>query len=104
MWFVALTVALIASPAWGAPDRELPIVGIDIIDGSRPIETAKLPERCILAFGQEGPGLSSAMLGQCDEVLHITQYGSTRSINAGAASAVAMYAWCLQHAGDDPTS
>ncbi|MDU5855293.1 MAG: TrmH family RNA methyltransferase, partial [Varibaculum cambriense] len=26
-----------------------------------------------------------------------TQYGSTRSINVGAAAAVAMWAWVIQH-------
>ncbi|MGI9667682.1 MAG: TrmH family RNA methyltransferase [Acidimicrobiia bacterium] len=77
---------------------DLPIIGIDIVEGSQPIEQAHLPERCILVFGQEGPGLSPEMIDACESVLHITQHGSTRSINAGAASAVAMYAWCLQHA------
>ncbi len=28
----------------------------------------------------------------------ITQYGSTRSLNAGVASGIAMYAWSTQHA------
>jgi tRNA G18 (ribose-2'-O)-methylase SpoU len=31
-------------------------------------------------------------------VLFITQYGSTRSINAGVASGIAMHAWLRQHA------
>jgi tRNA G18 (ribose-2'-O)-methylase SpoU len=30
-------------------------------------------------------------------VLSIAQYGSTRSINAGAAAAIAMHAWIRQH-------
>ena len=81
-----------------AAESGLPIIGIDIVEGSEPMEGAKLPERCILVFGQEGPGLSPEMIKACEAVFHITQYGSTRSINAGAASAVAMYAWCLQHA------
>ena len=81
-----------------AEDHGLPLVGIDIIEGSTPLERANLPERCILVFGQEGPGLSPEVVDLCDRIHHITQHGSTRSINAGAASAVAMYAWCLQHA------
>jgi len=76
----------------------LPILGIDIIEGSIPIEQATLPQRCILAFGQEGPGLSPEMIEACQAVLHITQYGSTRSINVGVASGIAMHAWVSQHA------
>jgi tRNA G18 (ribose-2'-O)-methylase SpoU len=76
----------------------LPIVGIDIVAGSEPIEAEQLPRRCVLAFGQEGPGLSVEMQAICGRVLHVTQYGSTRSINVGVASGIAMYAWALQHA------
>lgn len=77
--------------------NDLPIIGIDNIDGSVPIEGAQLPERCLLLFGQEGPGLSPEAIAASDQILHITQYGSTRSINAAAAAAVAMYAWVVQH-------
>ncbi len=77
----------------------LPILGIDIIEGSIPIEQATLPQRCILAFGQEGPGLSPEMIEACQGVLHITQYGSTRSINVGVASGIAMHTWVRQHGG-----
>jgi tRNA G18 (ribose-2'-O)-methylase SpoU len=38
----------------------------------------------------------------CDVVLHIAQFGSTRSINAGAAAAIAMHAWVRQHADFPP--
>ncbi len=77
----------------------LPVLGIDNVAGSVPLEGAGLPRACVLLFGQEGPGLSPESLAICEQVLHITQYGSTRSINAGAAAAVAMWAWALQHAG-----
>jgi tRNA G18 (ribose-2'-O)-methylase SpoU len=52
----------------------------------------------VLLFGQEGPGLTDEAVAACDRLLEITQYGSTRSLNAGAAAAIAMYAWALQHA------
>jgi tRNA G18 (ribose-2'-O)-methylase SpoU len=51
----------------------------------------------VLLFGQEGPGLSSTAREQVDSVLSIAQYGSTRSINAGAAAAIAMHAWVRRH-------
>jgi tRNA G18 (ribose-2'-O)-methylase SpoU len=75
----------------------LPLVGIDIRDGSKPIEAAVLPGRCVLVFGQEGPGLSVEMVTACKDVLHVTQYGSTRSINVGVASGIAMHTWLLAH-------
>jgi tRNA G18 (ribose-2'-O)-methylase SpoU len=78
--------------AWAGAEG-LPVIGIDLLPGSRPLPYAELPERCVLLFGQEGPGLSEAAQRLCDQVLHIPQYGSTRSINAGVASGIAMYEW-----------
>jgi tRNA G18 (ribose-2'-O)-methylase SpoU len=83
--------------AW-AHANELPVVGIDNLPGSRPLETVMLPRRCVLLFGQEGPGLSEVARGACDQVFSIAQYGSTRSINAGVASGIAMHAWIRAYA------
>jgi tRNA G18 (ribose-2'-O)-methylase SpoU len=81
-----------------AHTHSLPIIAIDNVPGSVPIETFALPEACILLFGQEGPGLSPEAVSAADAVVEITQYGSTRSLNASAAAAVAMHAWITQHA------
>lgn len=83
--------------AWAA-GAELPILGIDNGPGTEPIEGYSLPERCVLLFGQEGPGLSPEAVQACETVLAITQFGSTRSINAGVASGIAMHRWVCQHA------
>ena len=77
---------------------DLPIVAVDNVPGSRPVDAAPLPERCILLFGQEGPGLSPEALAAADEAVEITQYGSTRSINASAAAAIVMHEWTRAHA------
>ena len=87
--------------AWAA-GRDLPLVGIDNLPGSVPLEEAGLPERCVLVFGQEGPGLSEAVRAAATAICSIAQYGSTRSINAGVASGIAMHAWIRQHAGQPP--
>jgi tRNA G18 (ribose-2'-O)-methylase SpoU len=79
--------------------ENLPIIAIDNVPGSVPIETFALPEACILLFGQEGPGLSPEAVAAANAIVEITQYGSTRSLNASAAAAVAMHAWITQHAG-----
>jgi len=81
-----------------ATAEELAVVAIDLVPGSVPIETAELPERCVLVFGQEGPGLSAEVCGRADLVCSITQFGSTRSINAGVAAGIAMHTWIRQHA------
>jgi tRNA G18 (ribose-2'-O)-methylase SpoU len=83
--------------AWAAA-ADLPVVGIDNVAGSVPIEDTALPRRCVLLFGQEGPGLSAAARAACAEVRSITMFGSTRSINAGVASGIAMHTWVRQHA------
>jgi tRNA G18 (ribose-2'-O)-methylase SpoU len=77
--------------------RGIPLIGIDNLPGSVPLETYDLPRECVLVFGQEGPGLSEEMREACVAVLDIAQFGSTRSINAGAAAAVAMHAWVRRH-------
>jgi tRNA G18 (ribose-2'-O)-methylase SpoU len=89
--------------AWAADER-LPVIGIDNLPGSLDIDSFALPERCVMLFGQEGPGLSEAARELCDPVLHIRQFGSTRSINAAAASAVAMHEWIRRHAAPEPPS
>lgn len=71
----------------------LPLLGIDNLPGAVPLETYALPQGCVLLFGQEGPGLSQEARAACSATLSIAQFGSTRSINAGAAAAIAMHAW-----------
>ena len=83
--------------AW-AQEAGLPVVGIDNVPGSLPIERYPFPERCVMLFGQEGAGLTPEARAASVDLVHITQFGSTRSINAGAAAAVAMHAWVVQHA------
>ena len=86
-----------AFAAW-AKDAGIPIVAVDNVPGSVPVDRAELPERCALLFGQEGPGLSAEALAAASGHIEITQYGSTRSINASAAAAVVMYEWCRRYA------
>jgi len=81
-----------------AKQQELPVVAVDNVPQSRPIETTVLPRECIIIFGQEGPGLSPEAIQAADLVIEITQFGSTRSLNASAAAAIVMHQWVLHHA------
>jgi tRNA G18 (ribose-2'-O)-methylase SpoU len=86
----------------GGDGGGIPLVGIDNVAGSLAIETYDLPRECVLVFGQEGPGLTPEMLEVCHVMLHVEQFGSTRSINAGAAAAIAMHAWVRRHVFGQP--
>jgi tRNA G18 (ribose-2'-O)-methylase SpoU len=80
-----------------ANGEDVPIIGIDNLPGAVPLETTELPSRCVLVFGQEGPGLSEEARAAAGVVCSIAQFGSTRSINAGVASGIAMHHWVMQH-------
>jgi len=77
--------------------NELTVVGVDNVENSISIDATSLPERCVLLFGQEGPGLSPEAIAASDIVVEIEQFGSTRSLNASAAAAIVMHAWIREH-------
>jgi tRNA G18 (ribose-2'-O)-methylase SpoU len=79
-------------------ERDVVMLGIDNLPGSQHLETTTLPRRVCFLFGQEGPGLSEAARETCDGTLSIAQFGSTRSINASAAAAIAMHTRIREHA------
>lgn len=85
--------------AW-ARANELTVVGVDNVENSVSIDATTLPERCVLLFGQEGPGLSPEAIAASDLVVEIEQFGSTRSLNASAAAAIVMHAWVREHVID----
>ena len=79
----------------GGPVR---LLGIDNLPGSLQLETTEVPRDVCFLFGQEGPGLSDAAREACDGTFSIAQFGSTRSINASSAAAIAMHTWIREHA------
>jgi tRNA G18 (ribose-2'-O)-methylase SpoU len=92
----------VAALADWARTASVTLIGVDNLPGAEPLEAARLPQRCCLVFGSEGPGLTDEMVVACSGLVAITQYGSTRSLNAGAAAAIAMYHWALAWAGPPP--
>jgi tRNA G18 (ribose-2'-O)-methylase SpoU len=79
-------------------ERDVVLLGIDNLPGSLHLETTTVPERVCFLFGQEGPGLSDSAREACDGTFSIAQFGSTRSINASAAAAIAMHSWVREYA------
>jgi len=97
--------AAIGDLAARADELDLSVIGIDNLGddhpvGSFPLDASPLPRRCLLLFGQEGTGLSPDAVAACVEVREIPMFGSTRSINAGVASGIAMHAWVRAHVAD----
>ena len=96
--------ATVAELAAYLHEQDVVLYGVDNLPGSLHLETTSLPRRVCFLFGQEGPGLSDGAREACDATFSIAQFGSTRSINASAAGAIAMHSWVREHAdlsGDD---
>jgi tRNA G18 (ribose-2'-O)-methylase SpoU len=81
-----------------AAAEDLVVVAVDNGPGAVPLETVDLPRRCVLLFGEEGPGLTPEARAGAALTVSIAQFGSTRSLNAGVAAGIAMHAWVRQHA------
>jgi tRNA G18 (ribose-2'-O)-methylase SpoU len=92
------TTADLAAYLRDHPGGPVTLLGIDNQPGSDHLETMVMPRRACFLFGQEGPGLSASAREACDGTFSIAQFGSTRSINASAAAAIAMHAWIRAHA------
>ncbi len=73
------------------------IIAVDNLPGAIPLAQSDLPEKAVLVFGGEGPGLSQEMRGAAEQMVMIEQFGSTRSVNVGVAAGIVMYAWLQRH-------
>ena len=81
-----------------ARDVGITVVAVDNVAGAVRLEETALPRDCLLVFGQEGPGISDAARSGAAFTVSIAQFGSTRSINVGAAAGIAIHAWIRQWA------
>ena len=79
-------------------EQQVTLMGIDNLPGAEHVETWEMPRSVCFLFGQEGPGLSEQARDACDGTFSIAQFGSTRSINASAAAAIAMHSWVVKYA------
>lgn len=73
------------------------IIAVDIVEGATPLSKTKLPAKCVLVFGGEGPGLSEEIQKIAEKTVMIEQFGSTRSVNVGVAAGIVMYVWMQQN-------
>lgn len=66
-------------------------IAIDNVEGAVDMREFEWPEKPLMIFGQEQIGVSPPAIEVADSVVFIPQMGSTRSINVGVASGIAMY-------------
>ena len=62
----------------------------------KPLALKRFVQKTTLVFGSEGNGLSKEILQGCNDIREIENFGSTRSVNVGVASGIAMYEWARQ--------
>ena len=100
------------SPAEFAKDQEArgrEIVAIENnVKGARALGEKCFLKKTTLCFGSERQGLSEEMLFFAKDIRYIESFGSTRSVNVGVASGIAMYEWVRQNMlqcgyGKDPS-
>lgn len=80
-----------------ASHRSRALIAVDNIPGAIDLNAADIPVNAVLVFGSESDGVSKALGEACKLVVEIHQKGSTRSLNVGAAAAIAMYEWSRRH-------
>lgn len=76
------------------------VVAVDNVPGAASLVGYRWRPDTVMVFGQEQIGVSPEALALADEVVYIPQYGSTRSINVGTASGIAMFAYTSQVVGE----
>lgn len=75
------------------------IVVFENYDNAQDIRDYDWDVNSIMVFGQESIGVTDEALALADDIVYIPQYGSTRSLNVGVASGIAMYSYIQQHGG-----
>lgn len=78
-------------------DDNREIIAVDIVPNAVPLSKTKLPAKCVLVFGGEGPGLTEDLQNIATKTVMIEQFGSTRSVNVGVAAGIVMYIWMQQN-------
>lgn len=67
------------------------------LDCAKPLHEKAFKEDTTLIFGSENNGITKELLKHAHDVRYIESFGSTRSVNVGAAAAIAMYEWTRQN-------
>ena len=63
---------------------------------AKPLHEKRFVKNTTLIFGSENSGITDELLNRAHDVRFIESFGSTRSVNVGAAAAIAMYEYTRQ--------
>ena len=63
---------------------------------AQPLHEKVFTKSTTLIFGSENNGITKELLEESHDVRYIESFGSTRSVNVGAAAAIAMYEYTRQ--------
>lgn len=63
---------------------------------AKELHSKEFAKNTTLIFGSENNGITPELLGKAHDVRFIESFGSTRSVNVGAAAAIAMYEYVRQ--------
>ena len=66
-------------------------------DRAKPLHKKHFKKDTTLIFGSENNGITEELLEKAHDVRYIESFGSTRSVNVGAAAAIAMYEWTREN-------
>ncbi|MDO4527107.1 MAG: TrmH family RNA methyltransferase [Candidatus Saccharibacteria bacterium] len=64
---------------------------------AKPLHEKVFLKNTTLIFGSENSGITQELIRIAHDVRYIESFGSTRSVNVGAAAAIAMYEWTRQN-------
>lgn len=64
---------------------------------AKPLHEKHFAKNTTLIFGSENNGITHGLLEKSHDVRYIESFGSTRSVNVGAAAAIAMYEYTRQN-------
>lgn len=67
---------------------DVPLVGVELCDTARPLESFTHPERAIYLLGPEDGNLSKRAVDRCQ---HVVQFESAYCLNVAAAGTVVLY-------------
>lgn len=74
-----------------------PLIAVEITNSSRSIFEISLPIQCAFVIGNERYGISSKLLTQCQQAIHVPMYGVNGSMNVTHALAIVLFEWRRQH-------
>jgi len=100
--FLTTIVEDVDLPAWARAFRRSGRVFATVATGGADLYVTEFPSRVAIAIGNEGAGLTAALLNEVDARITIPMPGGAESLNAAAAAAVVLFECVRQRRGAVP--